>query len=101
MRAFVVRDRIVGSMKRVNPTQPDECGRGGTAERYELSVDQRTLALKACRATGAIYAGVDLMVNDAGEWTVIEVNAVPARRHWHRSAKSTSPAVILSELLAR
>jgi ribosomal protein S6--L-glutamate ligase len=35
------------------------------------------LAIRATEVLGARYAGVDLLRTPEGEWTVIEVNAVP------------------------
>jgi glutathione synthase/RimK-type ligase-like ATP-grasp enzyme len=38
------------------------------------------LALRAAAAVGTMAAGVDLLQGPAGEWYVIEVNAVPGWR---------------------
>ncbi len=78
LRVFVLGERILGAMKR---TAKDDwrtnVAQGGTAEVFECGREQSELALKACRATGAIVAGVDLIQNDRGVWFVLEVNAVP------------------------
>jgi glutathione synthase/RimK-type ligase-like ATP-grasp enzyme len=36
------------------------------------------LAIKAADTVGAVYAGVDLIQSQAGEWLVLEVNSMPA-----------------------
>lgn len=81
VRAFVLRGRALAAMKRSNRHDwRTNVARGGTAERFELAAAERELAVRACEATGAIYAGVDLLPTPNGEWTVIEVNAVPGWR---------------------
>lgn len=78
IRVFVIGECILGAMKR---TALDDwrtnVAQGGTAERFELASAEKTLALRAARATGAIIGGVDLIQNERGEWSVLEVNAVP------------------------
>lgn len=81
VRAFVLNGRVIGAMKR------SACGdwrtnvaQGGVAERMELAAPEAKLAVAAAKATGAIVAGVDLLMDDRGEWYVIEVNAVPGWR---------------------
>lgn len=81
VRVFVLRGRILAAMKRSNVNDwRTNVARGGTAEPYELSAAESELAIRACEATGAIYAGIDLLPMPNGEWTVIEVNAVPGWR---------------------
>jgi RimK family alpha-L-glutamate ligase len=81
VRVFVLRGRILASMKRSNRLDwRTNVARGGTAEPYELALPERELAIRASEATGAIYSGVDLLPTPQGEWKVIEVNAVPGWR---------------------
>ena len=78
LRAFVLGDRVLASMKRFGHGDwRTNVAQGGTTEPCELAPAQQRLALDASRATGAIVAGVDLMCDDTGRWFVIEVNAVP------------------------
>lgn len=81
VRAFVLRGRVIGAMKRTNRLDwRTNVARGGSAERFELAASECDLAVRACEATGAVYAGVDLLPTANGQWTVIEVNAVPGWR---------------------
>ncbi|HEV3204394.1 MAG TPA: hypothetical protein VGY77_08430, partial [Gemmataceae bacterium] len=41
---------------------------------------EEQLALQAAQAVGSSVAGVDLLLGPAGEWYVLEVNAVPGWR---------------------
>jgi ribosomal protein S6--L-glutamate ligase len=78
VRAFVLNQRVVGSMRRSNRHDwRTNVAQGGDAERWDLPATLQELALAAATATGAIAAGVDLIQNDNGHWFIIEVNAVP------------------------
>jgi RimK family alpha-L-glutamate ligase len=78
VRAFVLQGRIIAAMKRTSHGDwRTNVAQGGTAQRHELSRTETELAVEAAAATGAIIAGVDLLIDDRGEWFVIEVNAVP------------------------
>jgi ribosomal protein S6--L-glutamate ligase len=81
VRAFVLNGKVLAAMKRANPGDwRANVARGGTAERYELARPEAELALEATAATGAIVAGVDLLLDERNDWQVIEVNAVPGWR---------------------
>lgn len=78
VRALVLNGRVIAAMKRIGHGDwRTNVAQGGTAERHELSVEETELAVKAAAATGAVVAGVDLLMNERREWFVIEVNAVP------------------------
>ena len=81
VRAFVLRGRVLAAMKRSNRHDwRTNVARGGAAEPFELTAIESELAIRACEATGAVYAGVDLLPTPNGEWTIVEVNAVPGWR---------------------
>ncbi len=78
VRAFVLNGKVIAAMKRTNRGDwRTNVAQGGTAARHELSREEAELAVNAAAATGAVVAGVDLILNDRREWLVIEVNAVP------------------------
>lgn len=52
----------------------------GTASAHVASDEEVDLALRAAGVTGAFIAGVDLVCDDAGRLSVLEVNAVPGWR---------------------
>ncbi|OWK35781.1 ATP-grasp domain-containing protein [Fimbriiglobus ruber] len=80
-RAFVIGGRVVAAMRRTSRDDwRTNVAQGGAAERMELAVPERDLAVRAARAVGAAVAGVDLLPGPRGEWYVIEVNAVPGWR---------------------
>ena len=51
--------------------------RGATVSRMTLDTVATELALAAANAVSAVVAGVDLLPQPGGGWTVLEVNGVP------------------------
>jgi RimK family alpha-L-glutamate ligase len=81
LRAFVLGGRVLTAMKRVAKDDwRTNVAQGGSAEKVQLSPEAVDLALRAAKALGAAVAGVDLLAGPAGEWYVLEVNAVPGWR---------------------
>lgn len=78
IRAFVVGNRVVASMKR--QAKGDEfrsnLHRGGSAEAVELSELEKFTACKAASIVGLDVAGVDMLRSDSGP-LVLEVNSSP------------------------
>jgi ribosomal protein S6--L-glutamate ligase len=81
LRVFVLDGRVLAAMRR------RACGgwrtnvaQGGRAEPARLAPAEEELAVRAASAVGVPAAGVDLLPGPAGEWYVLEVNAVPGWR---------------------
>ena len=81
IRAFVIGDRVVGAMKRQGG--PGEfrsnLHRGGTAEKISVTPEERSAAVRACKALGLNVAGVDMLRSRRGP-VLIEVNSTPGLR---------------------
>ncbi len=86
IRAFVVGDQVVGAMKR--QSGPGEfrsnLHRGGTAEKINITPDENSAAIRACRALGLNVAGVDMLRSSRGP-VLIEVNSTPGLEGIERS----------------
>ena len=78
IRAIVVGDRVVASMKR--KAKPGEFRSnvhlGGSVEYYELNEQEKKSAIKAAQVLGLSVAGVDLIQSNRGP-LVLEVNSSP------------------------
>ncbi len=78
IRAFVVGDEVVASMKR--QAEPGEfrsnLHRGGTGSAVELTDEERDAALLAAKTVGLNICGVDMLRSNRGP-LVIEVNSSP------------------------
>jgi ribosomal protein S6--L-glutamate ligase len=81
LRVFVLAGRPLAAMRRyARDGWRTNVAQGGRAEPVPLTAEEEGLALKAAAAVGAPVAGIDLLPGPAGEWYVIEVNAVPGWR---------------------
>jgi len=78
IRVFIVDGEIVGAMKRQGKEGEfrSNLHRGGSAEVFELSIDEKNAALKAARVMGLGVAGVDLLQSARGP-LILEVNSSP------------------------
>jgi len=78
IRAFVVGEQVVASMKRTAPEGEfrSNVHRGGTMENIALTSEEVEMAVNASRILGLSIAGVDLMRSDRGP-LILEVNSSP------------------------
>jgi glutathione synthase/RimK-type ligase-like ATP-grasp enzyme len=77
LRCTVVGDEIVETVKRTNRSNiTSNVSSGGTAEKAELSDEQKEMVLATARAVGVDYAGIDLLVC-GGKSVIGEVNIGP------------------------
>ena len=77
LRVNVVGDTAVCAMERYNPCDfRSNVTGGGKAKMHVLTSEQAELAVAACKAVGADFAGVDLLFGDEG-MLVCEVNSNP------------------------
>ncbi len=79
IRAIVVGDRVVCAMERT-ANKGDfraNLSKGGSGRTVKLSADDEEMAVKASKAVGLEYSGVDLMKDADGTSYVIEVNGNP------------------------
>lgn len=77
VRAFVVGERVVASGERRAEGWRTNVARGGRMEAFDLPAAWQALALRAARAVGVDYGGVDLLPDADGEPLVTEVNGIP------------------------
>ncbi len=85
-RVFVVGDRAVAAMNRHGRTWITNVHQGGRCEEAPADDEAADLAVRAARAVGATYAGVDLIQDPSGRWLVLEVNSMPAWQGLQRVA---------------
>jgi RimK family alpha-L-glutamate ligase len=94
LRIFVLGGRVLTAMRRRSRNGwRTNIAQGGSAEIVPLGAVETELALRASAAVGAAVAGVDLLPGPAGEWYVLEVNAVPG---WRALAPATGVDVAVA-----
>jgi RimK family alpha-L-glutamate ligase len=101
VRAFVVGDRVVGAIERRAPGWRTNIARGGRASPLTLPPAWSDLALRAARAVGADYAGVDLLPARDGTVYVVEVNGIPGWRALQEATSTDIAAAIVEHLGTR
>lgn len=85
VRALVLDGQIVGGMKRRSTSDfRTNVSRDAVPEPHDLNEQERDFACRAAAATGARFAGIDLLYCRSGELFVIEVNAVPGWRAFQK-----------------
>ncbi|HIQ49861.1 MAG TPA: RimK family alpha-L-glutamate ligase [Nanoarchaeota archaeon] len=79
IRALVVGDKVVASMKRKakKGERRANIGVGGVGEKYELTEEEKELAIKAAKVLGMGIAGVDMLKEKNKNPVIIEVNVYP------------------------
>lgn len=82
-RLFVIGDALVASMRRTGAQWLNNVAAGGRCEAHAPSDMLVELALKAKAALDIDYAGIDIIQAQSGEYTVLEVNSIPAWRGLH------------------
>jgi RimK family alpha-L-glutamate ligase len=76
IRVFVIGHEVTGAMIRHAGGWKTNVAQGAAAVPLSPDTALCDLALRAARAVGADYAGVDVLVGPSG-YTVIEVNGIP------------------------
>lgn len=97
-RVFVVGDRPVAAMRRRATSWITNVKQGGIPEPVPATGELGEVAVRAARAVGAAYAGVDLIRGRDGTLYCLEVNSMPA---WQglQSVTETSIAGTLAALV--
>jgi ribosomal protein S6--L-glutamate ligase len=99
VRILVLGDRVLGGMKRMATTGfRTNVSQQGHAERYSPTDHEIEWAQRAVAATGAKFAGVDVLYDRSGAGYVIEVNGVPGWKAFAR-VNDFDVAAILVEWL--
>ncbi len=78
IRVFVINGLAVAAMRRRGKSWLNNVARGASCELIEIDNDMAELAIKATATLAMDYAGVDIIKDKDGRYTVIEVNSIPA-----------------------
>ena len=97
LRAFVVGDKVVASMKRAAPEGEfrSNVHRGGTMHNVELTQEEKEMAIKSSKILGLSVAGVDLMRSNRGP-LILEVNSSPGLQGIETSSRTDVARKIIS-----
>ena len=103
IRAFVVGDQVVAAMERRarDGGWRTNISLGGEARAIDLPLAIAQLALRATRAVGADYAGVDLLPARDGTVYVLEVNGIPGWSGVQTTTSTDLASTIVDHLAAK
>lgn len=77
IRVFVVGDSAVAAMSRRGNTWKSNISNGAAAGPVILDDELADMSVRAAKAVGAEYAGVDILPLEKGGYSLIEVNTIP------------------------
>jgi len=77
-RLMVIDGQVTAAMSRRSQHWITNFAQGAECFATTITTEMEQLAIKATQAVQADYAGVDLIRNQDGSYTVLEVNSVPA-----------------------
>lgn len=99
-RLMVIDDQICAAMSRHSQHWITNFAQGADCFATTVTPEMELLAIKATRAVQADYAGVDLIRDRTGAYTVLEINSVPAWKGLYK-ATGINAATHLAQALAR
>lgn len=86
VRVLVLDGRVIGGMRRIAENDfRTNVSRQARGEPHLPTAMEIEWALRATAATGAVFAGVDILYDQSGHGYVIEVNAVPGWKAFSRA----------------
>jgi ribosomal protein S6--L-glutamate ligase len=88
IRAFVLGDEVLASVYRIASADKwkTNVAQGSKTEAIKLSDELEAISLKAAKAVGLLYAGVDIVETSRGP-VILEINCSPS---WQGLQKATS-----------
>jgi len=105
LRLFVAGGRVIAAARRAASGWKTNVAAGAEMRAHRPRPEEEDLAVRAARAVGADYAGVDLIEADDGRRLVVEVNGIPG---WSALQRTTSidlagevASLAVARLLAR
>lgn len=98
-RVFVINGEAVAAMERVSKHWITNRARGGECLPAVLIEPLRALAERAAAAAGTHYAGIDIILDEAGDYTVLEVNSIPAWRGLQSVCRTDIAGLLVNDFL--
>ena len=100
-RVFVINGQVVAAMRRRGKSWLNNVARGASCERIDVNREMAELAVKAAAALAMDYAGVDIIQDKDGHYTVIEVNSIPAWKGLESVCDTSIAQVLADDLINR
>jgi RimK family alpha-L-glutamate ligase len=101
LRFLVAGGRVVAAARRSGAGWKTNVAAGARAAAHRPRTVEADLAVRACRAVGADYAGVDLLEAEDGRLLVAEVNGIPGFRALQRTTRTDVAAAVAAVAASR
>lgn len=98
-RVFVIRGRVVATVRRSSTGWLTNVARGGQCHVGVLESRVAAMAETAATCLGMNYAGVDMLCDLQGRWWVLEVNSIPAWRGLQKATGIDIAGLLADDLL--
>jgi RimK family alpha-L-glutamate ligase len=100
-RVMVIDGKPAAGMLRRGKSWLNNVSQGGRCEAIPPDEALTRLAVDAARATGMDYAGIDILRDDHGRLTVLEVNSIPAWKGLQSVTSLNIAQTLADDLLRR
>lgn len=100
-RVFVINGKAVAAMRRLGLSWLNNVAQGARCELAQLDEDLSRLAEAAVAALRMDYGGVDIMRDSEREYSVIEVNGIPAWKGLQSVCASNIADLLAEDFLSR
>lgn len=100
-RVFVINGRVIASMRRRGKYWLNNVAQGAKCETVDITPEVAELAIKATAALKMDYAGVDIIQDKDGQFSVIEVNSIPAWKGLQSVCKQNVAQLLVDDLIHR
>lgn len=101
IRVFVINNQAVAAMRRRGLSWLNNVARGGYCEFVKIDDGLGELAIKAVQTLQMDYAGVDIIKDEFGCYTVIEVNSIPAWKGLQSVCDINIAQLMVDDLMTR
>jgi RimK family alpha-L-glutamate ligase len=101
VRVFVINGQVVAAMRRCGQSWLNNVARGARCEGVTVDAEMARLAVQAALALQMDYAGVDLIQDQRGGYTLIEVNSIPAWKGLQSVCEVNVAQLLVDDLLNR
>ncbi len=101
IRVFVINGKAVAAMRRRGRSWLNNVARGARCERIEITDELAAQAVKAVNVLQMYYAGVDVIEQDNGEFSIIEVNSIPAWKGLESVCEINVAKLLVDDLITR
>lgn len=102
IRVFVVGDRVIGSIYRINKTSwKTNVAQGALTQVVLPDKYLEEIALKSTAVLGLDYAGLDIVEDSEGGYKVLEVNAAPLWKGFYQATNVNPAKYIIQHLIQK